>query len=159
MYEDRRSGFRLATVLCGCALALAAVGCGGDDDDDEADASAAETTEATGSGEEVSMEGTWAGDVWRVHQEDGSRSNSVVLEVDEQEELTFSGTITWSTPEGDMSAPVIGSMSSPDGALMAGSGPDGPLLFEMVDEDTLDYCHIESGDDGITVCGRLDKQD
>lgn len=159
MYDDRRSGFRRAAVLCGCALALVAVGCGGDDDDDEAGASAAETTEATGSVEEVSMEGTWAGENWRVHHEDGSLNNSAVLEVDEQEGLTFTGTITWPTPEGDMSAPVIGSMSSPDGALMAGSGPDGPLILEMVDEDTLDYCHIESGDDRLTVCGRLDKQD
>lgn len=156
MYEHRRTGFRRAALLCACVMALVAIGCGDDDDsDDEADASA---TEAAGTTQEVSMEGTWTGEREHVHNQDGTQRGEVSLEVDEQDGLTFTGTVTWSMPDGDASSDVVGAMT-PDGALMAGADGDGTLSFEMVDADTLDYCYVETGEDHRAVCGRLDKQD
>lgn len=153
MYEDRRSGFRRAALLCGCVMALIAIGCGDDDSDDEADASATQDSDTV---EDVSLEGSWTGERSRVHHEEGTMEGDVTMDVEEQDGLTFTGTVTWSSPEGDMSGPMVGSMT-PDGALMAGAAEDGMLTFEMVDAETLDYCYVEMGEEQQAVCGRLDK--
>ena len=87
---------------------------------------------------EFSMMGTWTGHRERIASTEGYRNGASTLTVAEESGLTFTGTMGYSTPEGELSDPIVGS-STPGGALMAGGDQEGVYSFERVNVTTLDY--------------------
>jgi hypothetical protein len=41
---------------------------------------------------------------------------------------------------------------------MMGSDDEGTYIFDLVDQNTLDYCYSETGRSPRTVCARLTRQ-
>jgi hypothetical protein len=77
--------------------------------------------------------------------------------VTEQTGLTFTGTMSWSTPDGALRDPLVGAFTL-GGALMAGGDEEGVYSFKLVNAKTLDYCYVESGNGYRAACARLKKQ-
>ena len=142
---------RIGALLCVGVVLLGLSACG---DDDGPDAAAATTTAAP---QDVSMIGTWTGHRERMASSEGYRNGTATLVVEAQEGLTFTGTMTWSTPDGDQTEPLVGAFT-PGGTLMAGADEEGMYSFELVDATTLDYCYMQSVDGFRTTCARLVKE-
>ena len=47
---------------------------------------------------------------------------------------------------------------TPDGKLMMGSDEEGTYIFNLVDQNTLDYCYSEADPSPRSVCARLTRQ-
>ena len=92
--------------------------------------------------DELSLKGTWTG-----HRE----------RIAEQKGLTFKGTMHWSTPAGDMHDDLAGAFT-PGGKLIMGSDAEGTYTFNLIDNNTLDYCYSEHGENFKTTCARLIRQ-
>ncbi len=107
--------------------------------------------------DDPSLVGTWSGHRERIASSEGYRNGQATLVVTEQTGLTFQGAMTWTTPEGDMSDPMVGAFT-PDGTLISGADAEGTYTFTLVDPMTLDYCYAEHGDGFRTTCARLQKQ-
>jgi hypothetical protein len=109
------------------------------------------------SAESVSLVGTWTGQRDRIAKVEGRRGGLATLVVTEQQGNTFVGRLKRSNPTGDEEEPLWGAFT-PDGKLMMGSDEEGTYIFNLVDQNTLDYCYSEAGTSPRTVCARLTRQ-
>jgi hypothetical protein len=105
----------------------------------------------------LALKGTWTGHRERISSDTGYRNGTTTLRVTRQTGLTLKGTMTWSTPEGPITEPLIGAYT-PRGHLMSGADRSGTYTFSRVNRRTLDYCYVEHEDGYRTNCGRLRKQ-
>jgi hypothetical protein len=112
---------------------------------------------AKASPDEFSIVGTWTGHNEQVNSATGYRNGTATLTVTDASGLTFTGTMGFSTSEGDFSDPLAGAFS-PGGALIAAGDEEGVYSFALINAKTLDYCYVESGDRYLTSCARLKKQ-
>lgn len=101
--------------------------------------------------------GTWSGHRERIASTEGYRNGDATLVIREQNGWTFQGSMTWTTPQGDMQDPLVGALT-PDGTLISGADDEGTYTFTLVDPVTLDYCYAEHGTGYRTTCARLQKQ-
>jgi hypothetical protein len=101
--------------------------------------------------------GSWSGHRERIASTEGYRNGDATLVITDQVGWTFKGSMTWTTPQGDMSDPLVGAFT-PDGTLISGADGEGTYTFALVDAVTLDYCYAEHGDGFRTTCARLQKQ-
>lgn len=108
-------------------------------------------------GGKLALMGTWTGHRERISSTEGYRNGTATLRVTEQQGLTFEGTMTWSTPEGPITEPLVGAYT-PGGNLITGADKSGNYTFSLVNAKTLDYCYVEHGDGYRTTCARLKKQ-
>jgi hypothetical protein len=115
------------------------------------------TASATGAGGKLDLLGTWTGHRERISSTDGYRNGTATLRVTQQKGLTFKGTMSWTTPDGPITEPLIGAYT-PGGNLISGADQSGTYTFALVDARTLDYCYVEHGDGYRTTCARLKKQ-
>ena len=109
------------------------------------------------SAESVSLVGTWTGQRDRIAKVEGRRGGLATLVVTEQQGNTFVGRLKRSNPTGDEEEPLWGAFT-PDGKLMMGSDEEGTYIFNLIDQNTLDYCYSETGASPRTVCARLTRQ-
>ena len=70
---------------------------------------------------------------------------------------TVPGRLKRSNATGDEEEPLWGAFT-PDGKLMMGSDEEGTYIFNLVDQNTLDYCYSETGASPRSVCARLTRQ-
>jgi hypothetical protein len=127
-----------------------------------ASAAAAGANALTGHGKagprgKLSLLGTWTGHRERISSDQGYRNGTATLRVKRQIGLTFQGTMTWSTPQGPITEPVIAAYT-PGGHLMTGADKNGMYIFSLVNRTTLDYCYVEHDAGYRTTCARLRKQ-
>jgi hypothetical protein len=106
--------------------------------------------------ETPNLVGSWSGHRERIASTEGYRNGDATLEIAEQVGWTFKGSMTWTTPQGDMTDPLVGAFT-PDGTLISGADGEGTYTFKLVDPVTLDYCYAEHGDGFRTTCARLLK--
>ena len=107
--------------------------------------------------ESVSLVGTWTGQRDRIAKVEGRRGGLATLVITEQQGNTFVGRLKRSNPSGDEEEPLWGAFT-PDGKLMMGSDEEGTYIFNLVDQNTLDYCYSEAGPSPRSVCARLTRQ-
>jgi hypothetical protein len=107
--------------------------------------------------ESVSLVGTWAGRRDRIAKVEGRRGGLATLVISEQQGNTFVGRLKRSNPSGDEEEPLWGAFT-PDAKLMMGSDEEGTYIFNLVDQNTLDYCYSEAGPSPRSVCARLTRQ-
>jgi hypothetical protein len=105
----------------------------------------------------VSLVGTWAGQRDRIAKVEGRRGGLATLVITEQQGNTFVGRLKRSNATGDEEEPLWGAFT-PDGKLMMGSDEEGTYIFNLVDQNTLDYCYGEAGPSPRSVCARLTRQ-
>jgi hypothetical protein len=105
----------------------------------------------------VSLVGTWTGQRDRIAKIEGRRGGLATLVITEQQGNTFAGSLRRSNPTGDEEEPLWGAFTS-DGKLMMGSDEEGTYIFNLIDQDNLDYCYSETGSSPRTVCARLTRQ-
>jgi hypothetical protein len=101
--------------------------------------------------------GTWTGHRERVASTEGYRNGEATLVITEQTGWTFAGSLSRTTPDGDVSDPLVGAFT-PDGSIITGSDDEGTYSFKLIDPVTLDYCYSEHGPGYRTTCARLEKQ-
>src|SRR5947208_4157419 len=104
-----------------------------------------------------SLVGTWAGQRDRIAKVEGRRGGLATLVITEQEGNTLVGRLKRSNPTGDEEEPLWGAFT-PDGKLMMGSDEEGTYIFNLVDQNTLDYCYSEAAPSPRSVCARLTSQ-
>jgi hypothetical protein len=104
------------------------------------------------SADEPSLVGTWTGQRDRIAKVEGRRGS-----VTEQQGNTFVGRLKRSNPTGDEEEPLWGALT-PGGRLMMGSDDEGTYIFQLVDQNALDYCYSETGSSPRTVCASLVRQ-
>lgn len=109
------------------------------------------------SAESVSLVGTWVGQRDRIAKVEGRRGGLATLVITEQLGNTFAGHLKRSNPTGDEDEPLWGAFTS-GGDLMMGSDEEGTYIFELIDQNTLDYCYSETGPSPRSVCARLIRQ-
>ncbi len=105
----------------------------------------------------VSLVGTWVGQRDRIAKVEGRRGGLATLIISEQQGNTFVGRLKRSNPTGDEEEPLWGAFT-PGGKLMMGSDDEGYYIFNLIDQNTLDYCYSESAPSPRTVCARLIRQ-
>lgn len=109
------------------------------------------------SAQELSLVGTWTGQRERIAKGEGYKNGLATLVVTEQKGRTFQGYLNRSNPDGDVKEDLWGAFT-PGGRLMMGSDEEGVYSFLLIDENTLDYCYIESGATARAVCARLTRK-
>ena len=112
---------------------------------------------ATGAGGKLDLLGTWTGHRERISSTDGYRNGTAILRVTQQKGLTFKGTMSWTTPDGPLTEPLVGAYT-PGGNLISGADEAGTYTFSLVNARTLDYCYVEHAAGYRTTCARLKKQ-
>jgi hypothetical protein len=105
----------------------------------------------------VSLVGTWTGQRDRIAKVEGRRGGLATLVITEQQGNTFVGRLKRSNPTGDEDEALWGAFT-PGARLMIGSDEEGTYIFDLVDQNTLDYCYSETGASPRTVCARLTRQ-
>src|SRR5215813_10794589 len=105
----------------------------------------------------VSLVGTWNGQRERAAKVEGYRAGLATLTVTEQQGNTFSGRLKRSNPTGDEEEPLWGAFT-PGAKLMMGSDDEGTYIFNLIDQNTLDYCYSETGASARTTCARLTRK-
>jgi hypothetical protein len=105
----------------------------------------------------VALVGTWTGQRDRIAKTEGRRGGPVTLMTTEQQGNTFTGRLKRSNPTGDEEEPLWGAFT-PGAKLMMGSDDEGIYMFNLIDQNTLDYCYSEAGPSPRTVCARLTRQ-
>jgi hypothetical protein len=105
----------------------------------------------------VSLVGTWTGQRDRIAKTEGRRGGLATLTITEQQGNTFMGRLKRSNPTGDEEEPLWGAFT-PGAKLMMGSDDEGTYIFNLIDQNTLDYCYSETGASPRTVCARLTRQ-
>jgi hypothetical protein len=105
----------------------------------------------------VSLVGTWTGQRDRIAKVEGRRGGLATLTITEQQGNTFAGRLKRSNPTGDEEEPLWGAFT-PGAKLMMGSDDEGFYLFNLIDQNTLDYCSSETAPSPRTVCARLTRQ-
>ena len=98
--------------------------------------------------------GTWSGHSERIASTEGYPNGEATLVVTEQTGWTFEGSLTRTTPDGDVSDPMVGAFT-PDGSIITGSDEEGTYSFRLIDPVTLDYCYSEHGPGYRTTRQRL----
>jgi hypothetical protein len=106
------------------------------------------------SADEPSLVGTWTGQRDRIAKVEGRRGGLATLVITEQQGNTFAGRLKRSNPTGDEEEPLWGAFT-PSGRLMMGSDDEGTYIFQLIDQNTLDYCYSETGSSPRSVCARL----
>ena len=106
------------------------------------------------SADEPSLVGTWTGQRDRIAEVEGRRGGLATLVITEQQGNTFAGRLKRSNPTGDEEEPLWGAFT-PSGRLMMGSDDEGTYIFQLIDQNTLDYCYSETGSSPRSVCARL----
>jgi hypothetical protein len=114
----------------------------------------ASQTVSAQSAQEVSLVGTWTGERSRSAMIEGYRSGPATLVITEQKGLAFKGYLSRSNKDGDVKEDLWGAFT-PGARLIAGADEEGVYSFLMIDENTLDYCYVESGKGPRAVCARL----
>jgi hypothetical protein len=150
---------RVGVLLVVGSVGLLAAGCGSESGSAGGSYSAAASGQAAAA-KELSLRGSWSGVRQRLSSKDGYRDGPATLKVTEQRGRTFKATMTWSTPDGPMTQPLLG-VFTPGGSLIAGADDEGTYSFKLINRTTLDYCYMESGETGTgyrTTCARLKKQ-
>ena len=104
----------------------------------------------------VSLVGTWTGQRDRIAKTEGRRGGLATLTITEQGN-TFAGRLKRSNPTGDEEEPLWGAFT-PGAKLMMGSDDEGTYIFNLIDQNTLDYCYSETGASPRTTCARLKRQ-
>jgi len=102
----------------------------------------------------VSLVGTWTGQRDRIAKTEGRRGGLATLTITEQQGNTFTGRLKRTNPTGDEEEPLWGAFT-PSGRLMMGSDDEGTYIFQLIDQNTLDYCYSETGSSPRSVCARL----
>jgi hypothetical protein len=105
----------------------------------------------------VSLVGTWTGQRDRIAKTEGRRGGLATLTITEQQGNTFAGRLKRSNATGDEEEPLWGAFT-PGAKLMMGSDDEGTYIFNLIDQNTLDYCYSETGASPRTVCARLTRQ-
>jgi hypothetical protein len=105
----------------------------------------------------VSLVGTWTGQRDRIAKVEGRRGGLATLVITEQQGNTFVGRLKRSNATGDEEEPLWGAFT-PGGNLIMGSDEEGTYIFDLVDQNTLDYCYSETGPSARSVCARLTRQ-
>ena len=105
----------------------------------------------------VSLVGTWTGQRDRIAKVEGRRGGLATLVITEQQGNTFTGRLKRSNATGDQEEPLWGAFT-PGAKLMMGSDEEGYYIFNLIDQNTLDYCYSESAPSPRTVCARLTRQ-
>src|SRR5262249_8636222 len=108
------------------------------------------------SADEPSLVGTWTGQRDRIAKVEGRRGGLAALVITEQGN-TFVGRLKRSNPTGDEEEPLWGAFT-PGGQLMMGSDDEGFYIFQLIDQNTLDYCYSEAAPSPRSVCARLVRQ-
>src|SRR3984957_8751120 len=93
--------------------------------------------------QDVSLVGTWTGQRDRIAKIEGRRGGLATLVITEQQGNTFAGRLKRSNPTDDEEEPLWGAFT-PDGKLMMGSDDEGFYIFNLIDQNTLDYCYSET---------------
>ena len=109
------------------------------------------------SADQVSLVGTWTGQRDRIAKVEGRRGGLATLVITEQQGNTFAGKLKRSNPTGDEEEPLWGAFT-PGAKLIMGSDEEGTYIFDLVDQNTLDYCYSETGRSPRSVCARLTRQ-
>jgi len=105
----------------------------------------------------VSLVGTWSGQRDRIAKVEGRRGGLATLVITEQQGNTFVGRLKRSNPTGDEDEALWGAFT-PGARLMIGSDEEGTYIFDLVDQNTLDYCYSETGASPRSVCARLTRR-
>src|SRR6266702_7696506 len=95
------------------------------------------------SADEPALVGTWTGQRDRIAKSEGRRGGLATLVITEQQGNTFVGRLKRSNPTGDEEEPLWGAFT-PGGKLMMGSDDEGFYIFNLIDQNTLDYCYSET---------------
>jgi hypothetical protein len=104
-----------------------------------------------------SLVGTWTGQRDRIAKVEGRRGGLATLVITEQQGNTFVGRLKRSNPTGDEDEALWGAFT-PGARLMIGSDEEGTYIFDLVDQNTLDYCYSETGASPRSVCARLTRR-
>jgi hypothetical protein len=88
--------------------------------------------------------GMWTGRRERIASTEGYRNGEATLTVTDQTGWNFKGSVSRTTPEGDVSDPLVGAFT-PDGTIISGADDEGTYTFTLIDPVTLDYCYAEHG--------------
>jgi hypothetical protein len=107
--------------------------------------------------EAFSLVGTWTGPRERLSKVDGWRAGNATLVVTEQKGRTFTGYLDRTNPSGDVKENLWGAFT-PNGRLMMASDEEGFYSFDLIDNNTLDYCYSEAGSSPRTVCATLTRK-
>jgi len=107
--------------------------------------------------EEISLVGTWTGQRERIAKDGGWRDGVATLVITDQKGRTFTGYLNRSNPEGDVKEPLWGAFT-PNGRLVVAADEEGYYSFELIDENTLDYCYAEAGSSARAVCATLTRK-
>jgi hypothetical protein len=105
----------------------------------------------------VSLVGTWTGQRDRIAKVEGRRGGLATLVITEQQGNTFVGRLKRSNATGDEDEALWGAFT-PGARLMIGSDEEGTYIFDLVDQNTLDYCYSETGASPRSVCARLTRR-
>ena len=105
----------------------------------------------------VSLVGTWTGQRDRIAKVEGRRGGLATLVITEQQGNTFVGRLKRSNATGDEEEALWGAFT-PGARLMIGSDEEGTYIFDLVDQNTLDYCYSETGASPRSVCARLTRR-
>src|SRR5436190_11648962 len=109
------------------------------------------------SADSVSLVGTWTGQRDRIAKVEGRRGGLATLVITEQQGNTFVGRLKRSNATGDEDEALWGAFT-PGARLMMGSDEEGTYIFDLVDQNTLDYCYSETGASPRSVCARLTRR-
>ena len=109
------------------------------------------------SADAVSLVGTWTGQRDRIAKVEGRRGGLATLVISEQQGNTFVGRLKRANSTGDEDEALWGAFT-PGARLMIGSDEEGTYIFDLVDQNTLDYCYSETGASPRSVCARLTRQ-
>ena len=104
-----------------------------------------------------SLVGTWIGQRDRIAKVEGRRGCLATLVITEQQGNTFAGHLKRSNPTDDEDEQLWGAFAA-GGQLMMGSDEEGTYIFQLIDQNTLDYCYSETGPSPRSVCARLIRQ-
>lgn len=103
-----------------------------------------------------SLVGSWKGAGDAIGKQSGFTTGDVTVVVSEQQGRSFRAKIVYPSENGDVSEDLIGTIT-PDGKGVYLVGDDGIHLAGL-SGSTLDICYLETGDDALAACARLEKQ-
>lgn len=108
--------------------------------------------------EVVSLVGTWSGPGEGVSIQEGWRDGPAKIVVEEQKGRAFKAKVVYQKADGSVGeADLLGAVA-PDGKTIVMVQDDGHLIANLQSPDVLDICYLETGDDAMAVCSRLDRQ-
>jgi hypothetical protein len=85
------------------------------------------------------------------------QGNGGSIVVTEQSGRAFKAQVVWQTPEGEGREDILG-VIAPDGKTLHRVGNDGHHMATLQSATVMDHCYVETGDDALAVCSRLERQ-